>query len=165
MGGLLAGGDQFGQIHLVDPNTGKYIKRLEGHSDEVDAISFSADMRTFASGSIDGTLYIWDIASGEKNLTIDGFVNPFTSDDSFGVSADGKTIATWAVKGCVYGMQQRVNVEKRLSRVCRAGIITSRVSRMIRREISFQLRRLIGSRGIEAKWNQWFSYYNLRRVF
>ena len=94
-GGLLAGGDQFGQIHLVDPNTGKYIKRLERHSDEVDAISFSADMRTFASGSIDGTLYIWDIASGEKNLTIDGFVNPFTSGGSFGVSADGKTIATW----------------------------------------------------------------------
>ncbi len=96
---LLAGGDRFGQIHLVDPNTGKYIKRLEGHSDEVDAISFSADMRTFASGSIDGTLYIWDVASGEKKLTIDGFVNPFTSDDSFGVSADGKTIATWGSQG------------------------------------------------------------------
>ena len=92
---LLAGGDQFGQIHLVYPNTGKYIKRLEGHSDEVDAISFSSDMRTFASGSIDGTLYIWDVASGEKNLTLDGFFNPFTSTGSFGVSADGKTIATW----------------------------------------------------------------------
>ena len=98
-GNLLAGGDQFGQIHLVDPNTGKYIKRLEGHSDEVEAISFRADMRTFASGSIDGTLYIWDVASGEKKLTIDGFVNPFTSDNSFGVSADGKTIATWGGQG------------------------------------------------------------------
>ena len=94
-GNLLAGGDQFGQIHLVDPNTGKYIKRLEGHSDEVDAISFNSDMQTFASGSIDGTLYIWDVASGGKKLTIDGFVNPFTSVGSFGVSADGKTIATW----------------------------------------------------------------------
>ena len=92
---LLVGGDQFGQIHLMDPNTGEYIKGLEGHSDKVDAISFSADMRTFASGSIDGTLYIWDVASGEKRLTIDGFVNPFRSDGSFGVSADGKTIATW----------------------------------------------------------------------
>ena len=92
---LLAGGDEFGQIHLVDPNTGKYIKRLEGHSRRVVAISFSADMRTFASGSIDGTLYIWDVASSEKSLTIDGFVNPLTSSGSFGVSADGKTIATW----------------------------------------------------------------------
>ena len=96
---LLVGGDQFGWIHLVDPNTGKYIKRLEGHSHEVEAISFRADMRTFASGSIDGTLYIWDVASGEKKLTIDGFVNPFTSDNSFGVSADGKTIATWGGQG------------------------------------------------------------------
>ncbi len=92
---LLTGGDQFGRIHLVDPNTGKYIKKLEGHSDEVEAISFSSDMRTFASGSIDGTLYIWDVASGGKKLTIDGFFNPLTSAGSFGVSADGKTIATW----------------------------------------------------------------------
>lgn len=92
---LLVAGDQFGKIHLVDPNTGKKIKRLEGHSETVEAISFSSHMRTFASGSIDGTLYIWDVASGEKKLTIDGFVNPLTSAGSFGVSADGKTIAAW----------------------------------------------------------------------
>ncbi|MDE0683128.1 MAG: WD40 repeat domain-containing protein [Candidatus Poribacteria bacterium] len=94
-GNLLASGGEFGGIHLVDPNTGKYMKRLEGHSKEVVAISFSADMRTFVSGSIDGTLYIWDIASGEKKHTFDGFFNPLTSDGSFGVSPDGKTIALW----------------------------------------------------------------------
>lgn len=98
-GSLLAGGGEFGQIHLVDPNTGKYLKRLEGHSKEVVAISFSADMRTFASGSIDGTLYIWDIASAEKKHTSDGFFNPLTSDGSFGVSPDGKTIALWSSQG------------------------------------------------------------------
>lgn len=100
-GSLLASGDQFGQIHLVDPNTGKYIKRFEGHSGRVVSISFSADMRTFASGSIDGTLYIWDIASGEKKHTSDGFFNPLTSAGSFGVSPDGKTIALW---GSSHGM-------------------------------------------------------------
>ena len=86
---LLAGGDLFGQIHLVDPNTGKYIKRLEGHNREVVAISFSADMRTFASGSQDGSIRIWDVASGENKQTLDGFFNELTS---FDISTDGKTI-------------------------------------------------------------------------
>lgn len=88
-GSLLAGGDEFGQIHLVNPNTGKYIKRLEGHSGEVVAISFSADMRTFASGSRDGSIRIWDVASGENKQTLDGFFDELTS---FDISADGKTI-------------------------------------------------------------------------
>lgn len=86
---LLVGGDQFGQIHLVDPNTGKYIKKLEGHSKEIVAISFSADMRTFASGSKDGTLRIWEVVSGESKQTFEGF---FDEVIGFDVSADGKTI-------------------------------------------------------------------------
>lgn len=88
-GSLLAGGDEFGQIHLVDPNTGKYLKKLEGHSRRVVAISFSSDMRTFASGSKDGRVRIWDIASGENKQTLDGF---FDQVIGFDVSADGKTI-------------------------------------------------------------------------
>ena len=88
-GSLLASGGEFGRIHLVDPNTGKYMKRLEGHSEEVVAISFSADMRTFASGSKDGRVRIWDIASGENKQTFDGF---FDQVIGFDVSADGKTI-------------------------------------------------------------------------
>ncbi len=88
-GNLLASGGEFGRIHLMDPNTGKYIKRLEGHSREVVAISFSADMRTFASGSKDGRVRIWDIASGENKQTFDGF---FDQVIGFDVSADGKTI-------------------------------------------------------------------------
>ena len=88
-GNLLASGGEFGQIHLVDPNTGKYMKRLEGHSEEVVAISFSADMRTFVSGSKDGRVRIWDIASGENKQAFDGF---FDQVIGFDVSADGKTI-------------------------------------------------------------------------
>ena len=88
-GNLLAGGDQFGQIHLVDPNAGKYIKKLEGHSREVVAISFSADMRTFASGSKDGTLRIWEVVSGKNEQTFEGF---FDKVIGFDVSADSKTI-------------------------------------------------------------------------
>ena len=65
-GSLLAGGDELGHIHLMDPNTGEYKKRVEGHSGLVVAISFSTDMRTFASGSRDGTVRIWAVASGEN---------------------------------------------------------------------------------------------------
>ena len=69
-GSLLASGDEFGNIHLVDPNIGKYKKKFEGHSGLVVAISFSADMRIFASGSRDGTVRIWDVASGENKQTL-----------------------------------------------------------------------------------------------
>ena len=101
-GSLLAGGDEFGQIHLVDPNTGKHKKTLEGHSEEVVAISFSADMRTFASGSPDGSVRIWDIASGENKQTLDGFPNELTS---FDISTDGKTILMVGKVGTsVYGI-------------------------------------------------------------
>ncbi|MDE0482936.1 MAG: WD40 repeat domain-containing protein [Candidatus Poribacteria bacterium] len=65
-GSLLAGGDEFGNIHLVNPNTGEYKKKFEGHDGLVPAIAFSSDMRTFASGSRDGTVRIWDVASGEN---------------------------------------------------------------------------------------------------
>ncbi|MCE2414533.1 WD40 repeat domain-containing protein [Candidatus Poribacteria bacterium] len=69
-GSLLAGGDEFGHIHLVDPNTGEYRKKFKGHSRWVIAISFSPDMRTVASGSRDGTVRIWEVASGENKQTL-----------------------------------------------------------------------------------------------
>ena len=69
-GSLLASGDEFGNIHLVDPNTGKYKKKFAGHSGLVVAISFSADTRMFASGSRDGTVRIWDVTSGENKQTL-----------------------------------------------------------------------------------------------
>ena len=88
-GGLLAGGDELGHIHLVGPNTDEYKKILKGHSEEVVAITFNPDMRTVASGSKDGSVRIWDITSGENKLTLDGYFDAFTS---FDVSLDGKTI-------------------------------------------------------------------------
>ncbi len=69
-GSLLAGGDELGHIHLVDPNTGEYKKNFEGHSGLVVAISFSVDMQTFASGGRDGTIRIWDVASAKNKRTL-----------------------------------------------------------------------------------------------
>lgn len=88
-GSLLVAGDEFGGIHLMDPNTGEYKKTLEGHSGEVIVISFSSDMQTFATGSMDGSVRIWEVASGKNKQTFDGFFNLLTS---FDISADGKTI-------------------------------------------------------------------------
>ena len=118
---LLAGGDQFGQIHLVDPNTGKYRKKLEGHSREVVAISFSADMRTFASGSMalrpDGktiaavdnttTIYLWDVeTSAQKKLPTAHAAGVI----SVAFSADGKRLAVGGVDGAVTILDAKTGV-------------------------------------------------------
>ena len=40
-------------------------KELIGHTDSVNDIDFSADSAALVSGSSDGTIMIWDIATGK----------------------------------------------------------------------------------------------------
>ena len=41
-------------------------KELIGHTDSVNDIDFSADSAALVSGSSDGTIMIWDIATGKS---------------------------------------------------------------------------------------------------
>ena len=43
-----------------------------GHAETVNAIAISPDGKTFATGSADGTIIIWDVGSGKLLRTIDG---------------------------------------------------------------------------------------------
>ena len=52
-----------GIVQLWDVAARKELATLEGHTDRVFSIAFSADGKTLASGSIDATIKLWDVAS------------------------------------------------------------------------------------------------------
>ncbi|MCY4404684.1 MAG: WD40 repeat domain-containing protein [Candidatus Poribacteria bacterium] len=115
-------------IVLWDVETGKYIRTLKGHTDDVENIAFSTDSQTLASGSQDKTIRLWDIESdSSKVLTDPNWAENFriyTGVASvLAFSPDGQTLAsgmklgdihlwdtaTGAIKKTFHGHSQRVS--------------------------------------------------------
>jgi WD40 repeat protein len=65
------------------------------HSQAVNAVRFTADDRVVASAGKDGTLRLWEATTGKELQRFD--VSPQTA--SFGLSADGKTVAAPVPEG------------------------------------------------------------------
>ena len=63
------------------------IATLEGHKDGVESIAFSPNGATLASGSFDGTVKLWDVATRTTITTLEG-------GSSIAFSPDGKILAT-----------------------------------------------------------------------
>jgi WD40 repeat protein/cell division protein FtsL len=85
----------------------QYLKRqchaelltLEGHPrGGVSSVAFSPDGKRLASGSLDGTVKLWDMFAGREEHTLHGH-----KDEVFGVafSPDGKRLASGGVDGTV----------------------------------------------------------------
>ncbi|KAI9035476.1 NACHT and WD40 domain protein [Aspergillus affinis] len=64
---------------------------LEGHSCSVQAVAFSSDGRTIASGSTDKTIKLWNAETGEQRRTLEGHSNLIWA---VAFSPDGRTIAS-----------------------------------------------------------------------
>jgi dipeptidyl aminopeptidase/acylaminoacyl peptidase len=62
-----------------------------GHTNLVSSVSFSPDGKRIASGSTDGTVKVWDAASGQDLLTLKGHTRAVWS---VSFSPDGKRIAS-----------------------------------------------------------------------
>ena len=53
-------------IRIWDVKTGKEIRVLKGHTDNIDGMCLSDDGKTILSGSADGTARLWDVESGRS---------------------------------------------------------------------------------------------------
>jgi len=66
-------------------------RRLAGHRDFVSGLAFSPDGGMLATGSIDGTIRLWDVATGQSFASLPGHMQE-TTDVAF--SPDGRTLAS-----------------------------------------------------------------------
>lgn len=65
-GRWLASGSDDNTVRLWDVDSGKEIRRFEGHSNDVNSVSFSPDGKWLASGSDDDTVRLWDVVLGKE---------------------------------------------------------------------------------------------------
>ena len=77
-------------VHLFEVSSGQE-RKLEGHRDFISGLAFTKDGTMLASGSMDGTLKLWDAAAGKEITTLPGHLEEVT-DVAF--SPDGRTLAS-----------------------------------------------------------------------
>jgi WD40 repeat protein len=70
---------------------GRHKATLRGHTKGITALLFSPDGKTLASGSWDGTVKLWEVASANERGTLRS--NPPAYTNSLAFSPDGKLLA------------------------------------------------------------------------
>ena len=88
---LVAIGSAHKDIIILDVITGSQTAILSGHTDEVNAVTFSSDGRSLVSGSDDKTVKLWDLQTGGAIKTFSGHTELVRS---VSISVDNVTIAS-----------------------------------------------------------------------
>ena len=78
------------------PNTGEHKVSFVGHGDDVNAVAFSPDGETLATGSDDDTICLWNPRTGEQIARLAGHTKHVYS---VAFSPDGGVLASSAAWG------------------------------------------------------------------
>ena len=105
-GTLLALGETE-RIGLWNTRTKRLLKRFEGHVENVTSVAFSPNAQFVVSGGRDGTVRLWEVASGREVRQLRGWLRhhtasvesvAFSPNGQFVVSGSGdKTVRLWEV--------------------------------------------------------------------
>jgi WD40 repeat protein/serine/threonine protein kinase len=91
--------DSLGEVRILDAETGREVSPpLKGHTGAAPNLSFSPDGKRVATGDMDGTVKVWDVATGQETLRLKGYT-AYVCDLAF--SPDGHRLISAAVDGTV----------------------------------------------------------------
>lgn len=85
-------------VILWDANTGQRIRSFDGHTTDVNALSFTADGQTLVTVSNDGTAIAWDVPAGRKLQTFDPRAGALLS---VAVHPDGRRVIVRCLDGTI----------------------------------------------------------------
>jgi WD40 repeat protein len=92
-----AGQGRPGTVRIWNIETGRLIRTLAGHKEEVACVAFSRDGKLIASSSYDKTLGLWDVQSGAKLHSLAGTPIQFVEAAEF--TPDGKRVVSCGTEG------------------------------------------------------------------
>jgi WD40 repeat protein len=87
-----------GATHIDQPLDIELVATLEGHAGGVSAIAFSPDGKSLASGSMDKTVRLWNLETGELTATLEGHSKGVRA---VTFSPDGRTLASGSQEDAV----------------------------------------------------------------
>lgn len=98
-GKIIAAGSYKGKIQLFDAATGKEMRTLIGHRQQINTVAFSPDEQILLSGSWDETVRLWDVGTGNEIRAINQRKLPlaatFTADGNAIIVASIQELKVW----------------------------------------------------------------------